>query len=113
MGAHKKPFYRIVVADARSPRDGRFIEELGYYNPLTDPADVKINVEKAKKWVSTGAKPTDTVRALLKKAGVFEVVKQAEATPESADAAQAETDENAAPIEANEDAESLADAAAV
>ncbi|MDR1573009.1 MAG: 30S ribosomal protein S16 [Clostridiales Family XIII bacterium] len=101
MGAHKRPFYRIVVADARSPRDGRFIEELGYYNPLTDPADVKINVEKAKKWISTGAKPTDTVRGLLKKAGVFEVAKQAEAVPESADDA---------PAEANADAESVANA---
>jgi small subunit ribosomal protein S16 len=76
MGAHKKPFYRIVVADSRSPRDGRFIEELGYYNPLTDPADVKINIEKAKKWISTGAKPTDTVRGLLKKAGLFETAKE-------------------------------------
>jgi small subunit ribosomal protein S16 len=78
MGAHKKPFYRIVVADSRSPRDGRFIEEIGYYNPLTDPADVKIDVEKAKKWISTGAKPTDTVRGLLKKAGALETPKQAE-----------------------------------
>jgi small subunit ribosomal protein S16 len=101
MGAHKKPFYRIVVADARSPRDGRFIEEIGYYNPLTDPADVKINVEKAKKWVSTGAKPTDTVRALLKKAGVFDIVKQADAARESEEIAQ---------VEANGDTEPVADA---
>jgi small subunit ribosomal protein S16 len=72
MGAHKRPFYRVVVADSRSPRDGRFIEEIGYYNPLTDPADVKINAEKARKWISTGAQPTDTVRALLKKAGVLD-----------------------------------------
>jgi small subunit ribosomal protein S16 len=79
MGAHKRPFYRIVVADSRSPRDGRFIQELGYYNPLTDPADVKLDVESAKKWISTGAQPTDTVRALLKKAGVFDALKPAPA----------------------------------
>ncbi|HCU08715.1 MAG: 30S ribosomal protein S16 [Eubacteriales bacterium] len=72
MGAHKKPFYRVVVADSRSPRDGRFIEEIGYYNPLTDPADIKIDPEKAKKWLSTGAAPTDTVRALFKKSGIIE-----------------------------------------
>ena len=61
MGAHKKPFYRVVVADSRAPRDGKFIEEIGYYNPLTDPADIRINEEKAKKWLGTGAQPTDTV----------------------------------------------------
>ncbi|KRQ86958.1 30S ribosomal protein S16 [Caloramator mitchellensis] len=72
MGAKKAPFYRLVVADSRSPRDGRFIEELGYYNPTTEPADVKIDVEKAKKWISNGAQPTDTVRDLLKKAGIIE-----------------------------------------
>ncbi len=71
MGAHKKPFYRVVVADSRAPRDGKFIEELGYYNPLTDPADIKIDGEKAKKWLSTGAQPTDTVRALFKKSGIL------------------------------------------
>lgn len=71
MGAHKKPFYRIVVADSRSPRDGKFIEEIGYYNPLTDPADIKVNEEKAKQWISNGAQPTDTVRSLLKKTGVI------------------------------------------
>jgi small subunit ribosomal protein S16 len=96
MGAHKKPFYRIVVADSRSPRDGRFIEEIGYYNPLTDPSDIKIHVEKAKKWISTGAKPTDTVRGLLKKAGVFEVVKAAaeeqDAAREAGSAAEAPAD---------------------
>ena len=68
MGAKKNPFYRIVVADSRSPRDGRFIEELGTYNPLTDPAEIKVNAERAKYWVSNGAQPTETVRALLKKA---------------------------------------------
>lgn len=70
MGAHKKPFYRVVVADSRTPRDGRFIEEIGTYNPLKDPAEIKINVEAAQKWISNGAQPTDTVRALLKKSGV-------------------------------------------
>jgi ribosomal protein S16 len=68
MGAKKNPFYRIVVADSRSPRDGRFIEELGTYNPLTDPAEIKVDAERAKYWVSNGAQPTETVRALLKKA---------------------------------------------
>jgi small subunit ribosomal protein S16 len=71
MGAKKKPFYRIVVADSRSPRDGKFIEELGYFDPLKDPAEVKIDDEKAKKWISNGAQPTDTVKALLKKNGVI------------------------------------------
>ena len=70
MGAKKAPFYRIVVADSRYPRDGRFIEELGYYNPQEDPAVIKVDTEKAQKWIANGAQPTDTVRALLKKAGV-------------------------------------------
>ena len=70
MGAHKRPFYRVVVADSRTPRDGRFIEEIGTYNPLNDPAEIKIDVEAAQKWISNGAQPTDTVRALLKKSGV-------------------------------------------
>ena len=72
MGAKKAPFYRVVVADSRYPRDGRFVEELGYYNPLTDPVDIKIDVEKAKAWVEKGAQPTETVKTLLKKAGVTE-----------------------------------------
>ena len=72
MGAKKAPFYRVVVADSRFPRDGRFIEEIGYYNPLTEPADIKIDGEKAKKWISCGAQPTDTVKALLKKSGITE-----------------------------------------
>lgn len=71
MGAKKAPFYRIVVADARSPRDGRFIEEVGYYNPMTNPADVKIEAEKVEKWLSNGAQPTETVKALLTKAGII------------------------------------------
>jgi len=72
IGAKKAPFYRVIVADSRSPRDGRFIEEIGYYNPLTDPVDIKIDGEKAKKWISNGAQPTDTVKALLKKSGITE-----------------------------------------
>ena len=67
MGAKKSPFYRIVVADSRYPRDGRFIEELGYYNPLEEPSVVKVDAEKAKKWIANGAQPTDTVKALFKK----------------------------------------------
>ena len=71
MGANKAPFYRVVVADSRTPRDGRFIEEIGYYNPLTDPADIKIDVERAQYWVKNGAQPSDTVRAILKKSGAI------------------------------------------
>ena len=71
MGAHKKPFDRVGVAESRAPRDGKFIEEIGYYNPLTDPADIRINEEKAKKWLGTGAQPTDTVRGLFKKTGIL------------------------------------------
>ncbi|MBQ3068464.1 MAG: 30S ribosomal protein S16 [Clostridia bacterium] len=70
MGAKKAPFYRIVVADSRYPRDGRFIDEIGYYNPLTDPVDLKVDTEKVQKWLSNGAQPTDTVKSLLKKAGI-------------------------------------------
>ena len=72
MGAKKAPCYRIVVADSRYPRDGRFIEEVGFYNPMTEPAEVKIDAEAAKKWISNGAQPTETVRALLKKSGVLD-----------------------------------------
>lgn len=71
MGAHKKPFYCVVVADIRSPRDGRFIEEIGYYNPMTEPADIKIDEEKAKKWLGNGAQPTNTVKTLFKKTGIL------------------------------------------
>ena len=70
MGAKKAPFYRVVVADERSPRDGKFIDEIGYYNPLTNPADVKIDAEKAQKWIENGAQPTETVKSLLKKNGI-------------------------------------------
>lgn len=71
MGAKKAPFYRVVVADSRYPRDGRFIEEIGTYNPMTNPADIKIDADKAKKWISNGAQPTDTVKDILKKEGIL------------------------------------------
>ncbi|MEJ8553627.1 30S ribosomal protein S16 [Tepidibacter sp. Z1-5] len=72
MGANKKPFYRIVVADSRSPRDGKFIEEIGYYNPISQPKQIKINDERASKWLNDGAQPTDTVKSLFKKNGIME-----------------------------------------
>ena len=72
MGAKKAPFYRVVVADSRYPRDGRFIEEIGYYNPMTEPSTVKIDADKAKQWIANGAQPTDTVKGLLKKNGVID-----------------------------------------
>lgn len=71
IGAKKSPFYRVVVADGRSPRDGKFIEEIGYYNPLTEPAEVKIDAEKATAWLAKGAQPTETVRSLLKKTEII------------------------------------------
>ena len=71
MGAKKAPYYRVVVADARAPRDGRCIEEIGTYNPLTNPAAITVDVEKAQTWIKNGAQPTDTVRGLLKNAGVL------------------------------------------
>ena len=72
MGMKKKPFYRVVVADITSPRDGRNIEEIGYYDPMTEPATIKIDAEAAKKWLGNGAQPTETVRTLLKKSGILE-----------------------------------------
>lgn len=72
MGAKKAPFYRIVVADSRAPRDGAFVEELGYYNPLTNPVVINIDAEKARTWIKNGAQPTDTVRGLLKKSGAID-----------------------------------------
>lgn len=72
MGAKKNPFYRIVVSDSRSPRDGRFIEEIGYYNPLTEPKTVKVDNEKAINWMKNGAKPTETVERLFKENGLFD-----------------------------------------
>ena len=72
MGAKKNPFYRVVVADSRYPRDGRFIEEIGTYDPTVEPAAVKIDMEKANKWIANGAQPTETVKVLLKKTGITE-----------------------------------------
>jgi small subunit ribosomal protein S16 len=72
IGAKKTPFYRVVVADSRFPRDGRFIEEIGTYNPLVNPPEIKIDAEAAKKWIAVGAQPTDTARALLKKSGALQ-----------------------------------------
>ena len=72
IGKKKAPFYRVVIADARAPRDGRFVEEIGYYNPMTEPADIKIDADKAKQWLKNGAQPTDTVKALLKKSGIVD-----------------------------------------
>lgn len=72
MGRKHRPFYRVVIADSRSPRDGAFIEVIGHYDPLTDPATVDINEEKALKWLTCGAQPTDTVRSLLRKLGIIE-----------------------------------------
>lgn len=71
MGAKKAPFYRIVVADSRYPRDGRFIEKIGYYDPMKSPAEVKIDAEKVQKWISNGAQPTDTVKSLLKRNNII------------------------------------------
>ena len=71
MGAKRNPFYRIVVADSRSPRDGRFIDEVGTYNPTKNPAIIEVNAEKVQKWLSTGAQPSDTVKSLFKQAGVL------------------------------------------
>ncbi|BCV21035.1 30S ribosomal protein S16 [Moorella sp. Hama-1] len=72
MGAKKAPFYRLVVADSRSPRDGRVVEEIGYYNPVKQPVEIKVDEEKALRWLNTGAQPSETVRALFKKAGVWQ-----------------------------------------
>lgn len=72
MGAKKAPFYRIVVADSRAPRGGAFVEELGYYNPVADPIEFKVDTEKAAEWIRKGAQPTDTVRGLLKKSGAIQ-----------------------------------------
>lgn len=74
MGAHKSPFYRVVVADSRSPRDGRFIEEIGYYNPIAQPAIVNIDQDKAIEWIQKGAQVSDTVRSLLRQAGVLKQI---------------------------------------
>ena len=83
MGAKKRPFYRIVVADSRSPRDGRFIEEVGYYNPIENPAVVKVNKEVALKWLNNGATPTDTVRDILSKEGILKEFHETKMTKKS------------------------------
>lgn len=83
MGAKKKPFYRIVVADSRSPRDGKFIEEIGYYNPLTAPKTVVVDSEKANNWIKNGAKPTDTVDRLFRENSVYNAVASTEEVKES------------------------------
>ena len=72
IGQKKAPFYRVVVADSRYPRDGRFIEEIGYYNPITEPAEIKIDADKAKKWIANGAQPTETVKSLLKMSNIVD-----------------------------------------
>ena len=72
IGAKKAPFYRVIVADSRAPRDGRFIDEVGTYNPLTNPSEIKIDAEKAKTWLKNGAQPTETVKVLLKKSGIID-----------------------------------------
>ncbi len=71
LGAKKTPFYRVIVADSRSPRDGRFIDDIGYYNPMTNPAEIKIDSEKANAWLAKGATPTETVKSLLKKSEII------------------------------------------
>ena len=71
MGANKKPFYRVVVADSRKPRDGKFIEEIGYYDPMTEPKTVKIKEDRAKEWLANGAQPTETVKKLFKNSGII------------------------------------------
>ena len=83
MGAKKRPFYRIVVADSRSPRDGRFIEEVGYYNPIENPAVVKVNKEVDLKWLNNGATPTDTVRDILSKEGILKEFHEAKMAKKS------------------------------
>ena len=72
MGAKKAPFYRVIVADSRSPRNGRFIDEIGTYDPMTNPSTIKIDADAAKKWIANGAQPTDTVKALLKKSNIID-----------------------------------------
>ena len=81
MGAKKRPFYRVVVADSRSPRDGRFIDEIGYYDPTKEPAVVKIDAEKASKWLLNGAQPTDTARSLLRQAGILKALHELSKSP--------------------------------
>ena len=88
MGAKKKPFYRIIVADSRSPRDGKFIEEIGTYDPLKDPSEIKVDEERALKWISEGAQPTDPVKALFKRIGMGEEKEEREEKKEEKKAAK-------------------------
>ena len=98
MGAKKRPSYRMVVADSRSPRDGRFIEIVGFYDPLTDPATIRVNEERTRHWLSVGAQPTETVRDILRRAGVLGDLKAASAVVDDAAAAEPLADaEGAAP----------------
>lgn len=85
MGSKKKPFYRVVVSDSRSPRDGRFIEEIGYYNSSRDPVEFKIDEERAFRWLSVGAQPSDTARALLRRAGILQKFEEARRSKSPAD----------------------------
>lgn len=91
MGAKKRPFYRLVVAPSTAPRDGRFIETIGYYNPLTDPATVQVDVEKALYWLEHGAQPTDTAKDILRQAGVLEAWQQRKAQPAESTTVSAES----------------------
>jgi len=91
MGAKKRPFYRLVVAPSTAPRDGRFIETIGYYNPLTDPATVQVDVEKALYWLEHGAQPTDTAKDILRQAGVLEAWQQRKAQPAGSTTVSAES----------------------
>jgi len=91
MGAKKRPFYRLVVAPSTAPRDGRFIETIGYYNPLTDPATVQVDVEKALYWLEHGAQPTDTAKDILRRAGVLDALQQRKTQPAGSATASAES----------------------
>ena len=105
MGAKKRPFYRLVVADSRSPRDGKFIEEIGFYDPLPNPAKVQIDADKVREWMRRGARPSDVARKLLEREGILQRSAQVRraAAPAKAEAAEA-------PVEVAEDAERAAEA---
>lgn len=100
MGAKKAPFYRLVVADARFPRDGRFIEEIGYYDPTKNPPQVNIDIEKAKEWLKTGAEPSETVKSLFRKAGIYKQAGQEVVAKPAAKKAKAPQEAKAADTEA-------------
>ena len=114
-GKKRRPFYRLVAADSRSQRDGRFIERIGYYDPMTDPADIVIDTEKALKWLRTGAQPSDTAKDLMSKAGVWEQfineklgqpnpTPEAESAPTSEESSGAAAEEPASAEESTEEA---------